>query len=111
MSQRRARVGRVVIGLVAGMMLGGVLGSTNAVVASRVSDILSPVGTLWINSVRMTVVPLVVALLFVSVATAGGEGSGAVTHEGTAALATFVGLLVFAAATTCLIAPSLVDQM
>ena len=62
------RVHRVVIGLIAGLALGSALGAIDGAVALRVAALLQPIGDLWVNAIRMTIVPLVVALLFVSVA-------------------------------------------
>ena len=62
------RVRRVVIGLFAGLILGSVLAATSPVAASRTAALLQPIGQLWVNAIRMTVVPLVVALLFVAIA-------------------------------------------
>ncbi len=109
MPERRARGGRVFLGLVAGLIVGAVLGGSTQGVAAAVSGLLTPIGTLWINAVRMTVIPLVVSLLFVSVTNAG-QG-GALAREAVAAFGAFIGLLVFAAVAACLIAPSLVGQM
>jgi Na+/H+-dicarboxylate symporter len=109
MTEVRARVGRVFLALVAGLIVGTVLGATSTGAAAAITGILSPIGALWINAVRMTVVPLVVSLLFVSVANAGG--GRALAREGTAAFAAFAGLLVLAAVATCVIGPSLVGQM
>lgn len=49
--------------LVAGLILGGVIGDR----APGVTDIADIIGTMWLNALRMTVVPLVVALLIVGI--------------------------------------------
>jgi proton glutamate symport protein len=103
------RVHRVVIGLIAGLILGSAHGANNGAVALRVADFLQPIGDLWVNAIRMTIVPLVVALLFVSVA-------GRETQEGLGRLtittgATFVALLFFACVVALLIVPPLVNDM
>ncbi len=49
--------------LVIGLILGGVIGNS----APGVTDIADIVGTMWLNALRMTVVPLVVALLIVGI--------------------------------------------
>jgi len=103
------RVHRVVIGLIAGLVLGSALGAINGVVALRVADILQPIGDLWINAIRMTIVPLVVALLFVSVAgRESREGLGKLTIT---TGATFVALLLFACFIALVIVPPLVNDM
>src|SRR6185503_14561338 len=62
------RVRRVVIGLVAGFIIGSAIGSSGNPIALRVADAFQPVGQLWVNAIRMTIVPLVVSLLFVGIA-------------------------------------------
>jgi Na+/H+-dicarboxylate symporter len=103
------RVHRVVIGLIAGLVLGSVIGAIDGAVALRVADILQPIGDLWVNAIRMTIVPLVIALLFVSVAareTPDGFGRLSVVTG-----ATFVALLLFASAVALVIVPPLVRDM
>jgi proton glutamate symport protein len=101
------RVHRVVIGLIAGLILGSAIGSQSPV-ALRVVGIIEPIGQLWLNAVRMTVLPLVVSLLFVGVADSGEDGIGRV---GLTTLAAYVALLLFAAAVALLIGPPLIADM
>jgi Na+/H+-dicarboxylate symporter len=103
------RVHRVVIGLIAGLIVGSAIGSWASPVALRVVGFVEPIGQLWLNAIRMTVLPLVVSMLFVGVASAKQEdGMGRVAI---ATLAVYVGLLVFAAAFALLIAPPLIRDM
>ena len=37
----------------------------------RAADFIAPVGTLWVNAIRMTVIPLVASLLVVAVGSTG----------------------------------------
>lgn len=86
---------RVLIGLVAGLVLGiGISASRNASLISATS-LLEPVGTLWVNAIRMTVIPLVVSLLIVGLAS--NADVGAVGRVGGRSLLVFVGLLVASA--------------
>ena len=103
------RAHRVVIGLIAGLIFGSAIGALGGPIALRVSDVLEPVGSLWVNAIRMTVVPLVVSLLFVSVAThESASGMGRLTA---ATFAAFIGVLVFAAVVALLLAPPLIADM
>jgi proton glutamate symport protein len=103
------RVHRVVIGLVAGFIVGSAIGSSGNPVALRVAGAFQPIGQLWVNAIRMTVVPLVVSLLFVGVASR--ESSEDVGRLTAVTIATFFALLVFAAAVAMLLAPSLIRDM
>ena len=55
-------LGALLVGLVAGAALASAEG------AERVVRVLEPVGTLWVNAVRMTIIPLVFSMLIVAVA-------------------------------------------
>src|SRR4029453_2331729 len=70
--------------------------------------IASPVGRAWVNALRMTVIPLVVTQLTVAVVSARGRAVG---RMGGLALASFVGLLVTAAAFTIVAAPLLISLL
>lgn len=103
------RAHRVVIGLIAGLVFGGAIGALGEPIALRVVALLEPVGALWVNAIRMTVVPLLTSLLFVSVAThESASGMGRLTAR---TIGTFVGLLVFAAVVGLLLAPPLIRDM
>jgi Na+/H+-dicarboxylate symporter len=103
------RVHRVVIGFVAGLIIGSAIGASNSPVALRVVGLIEPVGELWVNAIRMTVLPLVVSMLFVAVADRGdGDRLAPVA---TATFAAYAGLLIFAAALALLIGPPLIADM
>src|SRR5688572_5792762 len=54
--------------LVVGLLAGAALASASAPGLERIVSILEPIGTLWINAVRMTIIPLVVSMLIAAVA-------------------------------------------
>ena len=58
----------------------------------RAADAIVPIGTVWINAIRMTVIPLVVSLLITGVA--GAADLGAIGKLGGRSLLTFFLLLV-----------------
>ena len=59
---------RVVVALVAGLAVGvGIAASGNPSLL-RAAEFLAPIWTLWVNAIRMTVIPLVVSLIIVSIA-------------------------------------------
>lgn len=64
---------------------------------------LEPIGTLWVNAIRMTVIPLVVSLLIVGVASAASARQ--VGRLGGSAFILFLTLLALAAGFTALVAP------
>ena len=61
---------RALIAVVAAVALGTAIGASGNVSLVRAADFIAPLGTLWINAIRMTVIPLVVSLLITGVASA-----------------------------------------
>src|SRR4051794_39564927 len=93
---------RVLLGLVAGFVLGlSIAGSASPAVATLLA-ILAPVGAIFINLIRMTVVPLVASMLIASVGSLAS--SGALGRAGARAAVIAVVLLALTAAGTVIIA-------
>jgi proton glutamate symport protein len=59
---------RLLIGLVAGLILGNIVSASNVPALRAIPDYVEPIGTLWANAIRMTVIPLIVSLLVTSIA-------------------------------------------
>lgn len=87
---------RVLIGLIAGLALGAVIAAIGDPRYVQWADAVTPVGTLWINAIRMTIIPLVVSLLITGVA--GAADLRAIGRIGGRSLLTFVLLLIGTAA-------------
>ena len=93
---------RVLIGLLAGFGLGLALaGSTSPAVAALLA-VVAPVGTIFINLIRMTVIPLVASMLIASVGSLAS--SGALGRAGVRAAVGAVVMLALTAIVTVLIA-------
>ena len=93
---------RVLIGLVAGFLFGLAVSSNASPAAALAVSILTPIGTIFVNLIRMTVIPLVVSLLVATVgSSAASKGLGRI---GLRALLISVGLLTAAALGSGLIA-------
>ena len=100
-SGRRAAwsaLGALALGLAIGVAI-SVSGSPSA---ARVVGWMEPIGTMWVNAIRMTVIPLIVASLIVAVS---GTAPGTVGRLGTRAFLVFFLLLAAMAAITVAIAP------
>lgn len=93
---------RVLLGLVAGLAVGIVIAGTEVPWLLALPGIVEPVGGLFINAIRMTVLPLVVSSLVVGVAAMGD--ATAVGRLGARAIVLFLiavtAATVFAAATS-----------
>ncbi|MBK8247206.1 MAG: dicarboxylate/amino acid:cation symporter [Gemmatimonadetes bacterium] len=97
---------RVLIALVAGFAGGLALRPVaSATGVSQFVATLEVIGSLWVNAIRMTVVPLVVSLLVTGVSSAAD--ARVVRSVGGRAFASFIGLLGLAAVVGLLIVPLL----
>jgi Na+/H+-dicarboxylate symporter len=61
---------RVLAALAAAIGVGALGAASGSKPLLNVADALAPIGTLWVNAIRMTVIPLVVALLITGIASA-----------------------------------------
>ncbi len=98
---------RVLAGLVAGFLLGLGLSGSVAPAATATIGILTPVGTLFVNLIRMTALPLVVSMLVASIGTMAAPGR--LGRTGVRAVLIAIGLLAAAAAGGPALARWLVD--
>lgn len=103
---------RVFTGLALGLALGLAGAATRHPALLALSPIVEPVGTLWLNGLQMTVVPLVVSLLVTGVAATREAAVGG--RVGVRTLVVIAGLLIGAVAlgttvTTVVVALSPVD--
>lgn len=95
---------RILLALFVGLVLGIFASSQNADLAKSVADWADPVGTLWLNGLRMTIVPLVVALLVTGIAqTAEAARAGRMAAK---TLAWIVALMSFSAVAGAILMPS-----
>jgi len=94
---------RVLFALVAGLGLGLVVSSTGNPTLVTMTRWIEPLGTLFINGIRMTVIPLVVGSLVAGIASA--PNPSALGKIGVRALAIFIVTLFAGAIAAALIAP------
>src|SRR5580698_7155969 len=59
---------RVLVALGTAIVVGAAVGASGNAWLSGAVDHIAPIGTLWVNAIRMTVIPLVVSLLITGVA-------------------------------------------
>ncbi|MDB4888333.1 MAG: hypothetical protein JWL61_188 [Gemmatimonadetes bacterium] len=89
---------RVLVALVAAVVVGAAIGASANPSLIRAADAIAPLGALWVNAIRMTVIPLVVSLLITGVASASDVK--AIGRTGGKAVLVFVLLIVYVAAVT-----------
>ena len=95
---------RILLALLVGLALGVVTASFSAATARQLADIADPIGTLWLNGLRMTIVPLVVALLVTGIArSAEAARAGRIAAR---TLVWIVGLMSFSAVMGAVLTPT-----
>ncbi len=95
---------RVLLGLGLGLVIGVFLAPADAGAPAIIVAWIEPIGALWVNAIRMTVIPLVVSLLLGSITS---SEAGAVARVGGKAAAWFAGLVAGTSALGALAAPPL----
>jgi proton glutamate symport protein len=96
---------KVLIALIAGLALGIAISAAESPLLSRLVPIVEPLGTLWINAIRMTVIPLVVGSIIVGVTSA--PDARTIGRIGGRALLLFLVSLLAASVFAALVAPPL----
>src|SRR5450432_2414606 len=96
---------RVLISLGAAVAVGTAIGASGSPSLLAAADVVTPVGVLWVNAIRMTVIPLVVSLIVTGVASAANVR--AIGRMGRRTLLVFVLLLTGTAAVIMPVAPSI----
>lgn len=100
---------KVLIALAAGLALGIALSFAGGDGATRIVAVIEPLGTLWVNAIRMTVLPLVVGSIITGVTAA--PDSRTIGRIGTRALLFFVVSLTLGSAFAALVAPPLMARI
>ena len=100
---------RVLIALVAGIAAGVVIASSGSPAIQRAALSIEPLGTIWINAIRMTVLPLVVGALIVGITSA--PDARAIGRVGRRAIVFFVVTLFIGAIYAAVIAPFFIDRI
>ena len=63
---------RVAAGLIAGLVLGFAVSGSHTPWLMHLPDFFDPIGAIFVNAVRLTVIPIVVSSLIVGIASSGG---------------------------------------
>ena len=83
---------RVLVALGTAIVGGTLIGASDNATLVHAADAIAPIGTVWVNAIRMTVIPLVVSLLITGVASA--TDVKAIGRLGGRTLLTFWALLI-----------------
>ena len=104
-SALRSPAVRASIGLVLGLAAGVVISASSSQPLHAFAAAVEPVGTAWVNAIRMTVIPLVVSLLIATIAEE--SDLGAVGRLGGRAVALFAAILTGFSLVAFLVSPAL----
>ena len=96
---------RILLGLIAGFCFGAIAPLIDAQFASSAADVLEPLGAVWLSALRLTVLPLVFALLVTGVGTVNRNASGG--RIAAKSMGMFVTLLCFSALVAATLTPAL----
>ena len=102
-TRARSQAVPVLLALVAGIVVGAVVRANGSDALINGVGFFDIIGTLWINAIRMTVIPLVAALTIVAVAQSGDARQ--LGRLGAYAIGVFVALLLASGALAALLAP------
>jgi len=108
-SQRLSVGTQALIGLVVGLAAGAAISAAAHPMLLAIGATVEVFGTLWINAILMTILPLVVSKLIVSIA--GQDDAKSVGRAGRQAAALFIGLLTVTGALTAAIMPSVFARL
>ncbi len=96
---------RTLLSLIAGLAAGVAISASSSAALHQFAAALEPIGTTWVNAIRMTVIPLVVSLLIATIAEE--KDARTVGRLGGRAVALFAIILSVLALFTFLAAPPL----
>jgi len=105
----RSSATRALVALALGLAVGAAIASSGSPAARSFASALEPLGTLWVNGIRMTIVPLVASLLIATLAST--DGGKAVGQLGLRALALFVAVLIGVSIVGVIGAPPLMGRL
>jgi Na+/H+-dicarboxylate symporter len=100
---------RILLGLVLGLAAGILYSFGDGQAFAALPAIVEPLGTMWVNAIRMTVAPLIVALLITSIA--GEHKGGLVAKLGGKTIGLFVVMIAAVSVYTMLLAPPLLSLL
>ena len=100
---------RILLGLALGL-IGGIGFSLLAASSdSTLPAMIEPIGTLWVNAIRMTVIPLLMALMITAIA--GQETTGTVAQLGGKTMGLFVAMITASSLFVFILAPPLIAML
>ena len=100
---------KILIGLFAGCLFGLFIAQSESQWLNGLPAIIAPIGSLWINAIRMTIIPLLMSLIIVAIG--GTEQSHQVLAIGGRSLCMFAGLILLSSSFSVLFAAPLISGL
>lgn len=100
---------RILTGLGLGLSLGIAYSAVEISALSSLPEFIEPIGALWVNGIRMTVIPLLMSLLITAIA--GQQTTSVVAELGGKTVGLFIVMIVGSSAYTLLLAPPLISLL
>lgn len=100
---------RILVGLTLGLLGGIAVSFAESGFLSTLPALIEPIGALWVNGIRMTVIPLLMALLVTAIA--GQQSTGVVAKLGGKTISLFIILIGIASFYTLILAPPLLSLL
>src|SRR5688572_17478914 len=100
---------RLLVGLVAGLIGGMIISASESEALRAIPVYVEPVGTIWANAIRMTVIPLIVSLLVTSIAS-DRRGTSTVASLGGRVIGLMLLLIAATAAFAGLVGPAVLSM-
>ncbi len=100
---------RILLGLSLGLATGILHSGLDGRLLNSLPLFIEPIGSLWVNAIRMTVVPLIMALLVTSIA--GQLEGGMLAKLGARTMGLFVMLIAGVCLYTLMLAPPLLSLL
>ncbi|MFV2032485.1 MAG: dicarboxylate/amino acid:cation symporter [Gammaproteobacteria bacterium] len=98
---------RILIGLGIGLLAGAMHSVNGGQLLPTAPELIEPLGTLWVNAIRMTIIPLVVSLLITSIA--GSKKGGLVAKLGGKTISLMIFMIIVACTYTLMLSPILLS--
>lgn len=98
---------RILLGLSLGLAAGILHSLGDGQILTSLPELIKPIGTLWVNAIRMTVVPLIVAMLITSIASE--QKGGLLATLGGKTIGLFAMMIGSACIYTLILAPPLLS--
>ncbi len=100
---------RILLGLALGLIGGIGFSLLETSSESALPSMIEPIGTLWVNAIRMTIIPLLMALMITAIA--GQGNTGIVAQLGGKTMGLFIAMIAASSLFAFLVAPPLIAML